>query len=152
MPLAQHFLDQYTREMRKTVEGFTPEARAYLEAHPFPGNVRELRNMVERAVILCQGRQVTSDNLHFEPGFLSDASQSIEEEIQAQPAGLSNQDTGLAEILSAVGGDSLNLAAFEKALLQEALLRSGGKQIQAAEFLGISRTSIRTRMTRHGLL
>ena len=44
LPLAQYFLSRYAKEMRKPIQGFAPEAVALLEAHPFPGNVRELNN------------------------------------------------------------------------------------------------------------
>ena len=118
LPLAEHFLDRYRREMRKPVEGFAPQAAALLLAHPFPGNVRELKNMVERAVILCRGERVTPDDLQFESPY-------------AIPSG---------------GTEVLNLEEAERRLIREALRRSGGNQAQAARLLGISRDALRRRM------
>ncbi|OGG46901.1 MAG: hypothetical protein A3F84_01120 [Candidatus Handelsmanbacteria bacterium RIFCSPLOWO2_12_FULL_64_10] len=118
LPLARHFLDRYRREMRRGVAGFTPEAEALLRPHPFPGNVRELRNTVERAVILCRGDRVTPDDLLFE---------------SPRPA-------------PPEGTDSLNIEEAERRLIREALRRSGGNQVQAARLLGISRDALRRRM------
>ena len=63
LPLAQYFLSRYAEEMRKSIRGFAPEAVALLEAYLFPGNVRELNNTIERAVILCRNGQVRADHL-----------------------------------------------------------------------------------------
>ncbi len=155
LPLAQHFLDRYTQEMRKPIEGFTPEAAAILEAHRFPGNVRELRNIVERAVILCRGRRVNADDLQFDPFVTPGADPSAGEGKQTTQAGslgvASDGAVDLAAVFAAIRGDSLNLAEIEKAVVQEALRRCGGKQVRATRLLGISRTSIRTRMDRYNL-
>ena len=63
LPLAQYFLSRYAEEMRKPIRGFAPEAVALLKAYPFPGNVRELNNTIERAAILCGNGQVRADHL-----------------------------------------------------------------------------------------
>jgi DNA-binding NtrC family response regulator len=64
--LARHFFARYARETRKSVEGFTPEAEMLLQNHPFPGNARELRNLVEQAVIFCRDRLIGPDDLKFQ--------------------------------------------------------------------------------------
>ena len=61
--LVGHFLRQLNAEHGKRVEGISAEALAALLRHPFPGNVRELQNIVERAVILCRGDEIGSDCL-----------------------------------------------------------------------------------------
>jgi len=131
LPLAEHFLQRYVREMRKPVGEFTPEAASLLEAHPFPGNVRELRNLVERAVILSQTDRVTPDNLEFDRSL---------------------HHTYLQHLISKVQTPDLNLAAIEKAVIRQALLRCGGNQVHAAELLGISRDALRRRMALYGLM
>ena len=146
LPLARHFLDRYAREARKPVEGFAPEAAALLQAHPFPGNVRELRNVVERAVILCQGRQVTPEDLQVRPPSLwHPAPQDSPEALT--PHGASDGPAPLS--LTHVEG--LNLEAIEKVAIQEALRRAGGNQAQAARLLGLSRMALHRRMRHHRL-
>lgn len=61
--LAQHFLQRYARDLRRNVANFEPSAQTALQQHPFHGNVRELRNVVERAVIQCQGGLLTAADL-----------------------------------------------------------------------------------------
>ena len=123
--LVKAFVEQYSQEMRKEVKGFSPAALEILTGLAFPGNVRELRNLVERAVILCKGGQVTPADL------------TMEQESQARPRA------------SAFG--DLDLGDMEKELIAEALQRTGGNQVRAAELLGISRDALRRRLARHGL-
>ena len=61
--IADHFLEKYTREMNKTIDGFSPEASAALRAYAWPGNVRELENVIERAVALESERSVEAATL-----------------------------------------------------------------------------------------
>lgn len=63
MVLAHRFLARYSAEAGKQVVGFTPEAEALIRAYPYPGNVRELQNVVERGVVLCRGQMVAADDL-----------------------------------------------------------------------------------------
>src|SRR5690606_15342837 len=61
--LAEHFLHRYATENEKDIKGFTEAAREALLAHPWPGNVRELMNMVEQAVVLCEGSEIDVQDL-----------------------------------------------------------------------------------------
>src|SRR5438093_6962749 len=61
--LVEHFLALYTREMKKDVKDWSPEAMDMLVRHPWSGNVRELQNCIERAVILCEGQTVKPEHL-----------------------------------------------------------------------------------------
>ena len=101
-------MPQYTGEMRKRIEGFAAETPQLLQTHSFRGNVRELRNIVERAVILCKGGTVTPEDLHFDP-----------------PGGGDPQ-----------GQDGIfNLAEIERGVISRALGQCGGNQVQAARLL-----------------
>ncbi|UCG93328.1 MAG: sigma 54-interacting transcriptional regulator [candidate division WOR-3 bacterium] len=64
--LAQFFLERYSKEMNKNVEGYTREAMRQFKEYFWPGNVRELQNVIERAVVLTKGRFVTAKDLGFE--------------------------------------------------------------------------------------
>ncbi|OGG44704.1 MAG: hypothetical protein A3F84_28790 [Candidatus Handelsmanbacteria bacterium RIFCSPLOWO2_12_FULL_64_10] len=142
--LAEHFLARYARELRKPIAGWTPEATALLKTHPFPGNVRELRNLVERAAILCRTDRVTPEDLEFAPA--PEAVLTPSEEVSGAT---SARAVGLAGFVRGASAADLNLSAAEKEFIQEALRRSGGSQVQAARLLGISRDALRRRMIQH---
>lgn len=139
--LADHFLDRYAREMRKPVRGFSPEAVALLQAHPFPGNVRELRNLVERAVILSSGDEVSAEDIRFD----------VARAASSGPLDPPPMCTGLDQALRRFPDRDLDLEDFQKAIVEEALRRAGGNQVRAAGMLGISRDALRRRMKRHGI-
>lgn len=132
--LAHHFLAQFSQEMRKPIVGFSDAALQALQAHAFLGNVRELRNVVERAMILCRHDEVQAGDLK-----LADTSFS---------------DTDIfvgAQTESIESHDDLCLETFEKNAIREALRRTDGNQHQAANLLGISRFAIKRRMNRYGI-
>ena len=122
MQLAAHFLMRYVSEIRKPVEGFSKEATRQLESHFYPGNVRELRNLVERAVIVSSSDEITPEDLEFDR----------RESQRAQES-------------------SLDLAENEKTLIVRALQQCGGNQVRAARVLGVSRDTLRRRIDRYGL-
>ena len=114
-----------------------------LEAHPFPGNVRELRNLVEHAVILCKDGWITRKEMRFEPSRVSRTDKTKEQE-----EGGSSDDTAsdLRGALRAVSEKGLNLSGIEAEAIREALRRTQGNQGQAAALLGLSRFALRRRM------
>ena len=146
LPLAQFFLDRYARELRKPVEGFTPQAEPLLETHAFPGNIRELRNLIERAVILCGDNRIGANDLRFDRREVSEGGMTKAGDLGAPPQGWD-----LRQTLRDCPPGGLNLAVFEEEILREALRRSNGNQVQAAKLLGISRDALRRRMLRHNL-
>jgi len=136
VPLAHHFLSRYTREMRKSITGFKDGAIERLEAHSFPGNVRELRNLIERATIFCTTGQIAEENFQFE--FYNSFS--------------AHQHLALSERQHIIGAVSnLNLDVFEADLIREALRRKKGNQVHAARVLGISRDALIRRMKRYDI-
>src|SRR5690606_5822007 len=70
--LVHHFLDKYTREMNKQVAGVSNGTMRSLLNHHWRGNVRELENVIERAVIFAEGRQISVEDLPFETNGISD--------------------------------------------------------------------------------
>ncbi|MBT4497833.1 MAG: sigma-54-dependent Fis family transcriptional regulator [Gemmatimonadetes bacterium] len=134
LPLARHFLERFGREMRKSIAGFGDRAQSLLAAHPFPGNVRELRNTVERAVILCREDRVGEAQLVFERA-------EGREEVSSAPA----------PVRQAEEGESLNLAEAEERLIRRALQSCAGNKAGAARLLGISRDALRRRVERYGI-
>ena len=140
--LARHFLADYARDLRKPLMRFSREAEDWLQQQMFPGNVRMLKNAVERAAILCDDGEVDAEDLGFDL-----VENSSITEISSMPA-----ESVVDQVVQSLSEKQMNLPAVEKALIQEALRRTGGNQAHAAEILGISRMVLRNRMKRCGLL
>ena len=136
LPLARHFIQRFSREMRREPIALHPEAEVCLARYPWPGNVRELRNVLERGLILAAGSELDVENLP--PEFRCKPERS---ELSAQVA------AGLALPASGV-----RLEDVERDLVRQALDATGGNQVRAARLLGISRDALRTRMKKYGFL
>jgi two-component system response regulator PilR (NtrC family) len=134
--LVQHFLDKYRRELGKDVSSLSPAAMEKILAHPFPGNVRELENLIERAVALARGPVLDVDVLPASVLERGTAARTPASAPAAPPAG-----ANLDEIL----------ASYERGLLTDALQRAGGVKKRAARLLGISFRSFRYRLEKLGL-
>ncbi len=124
--LAAHYVDAFSREFRKAVRGVTPEAMERLQRHGWPGNIRELRNVVERAVLLAETDRLGADQFPM---------------LATRPAasGFELPPTGV------------HLDELERDLVVQALARCGGNQTRAAALLGLNRDQIRYRIEKFGL-
>ncbi len=129
--LAEHFIEMYNKKNRKSVEGISREGLDKLMAHRFPGNIRELENIIERAVILSRGRLVTAADL---PEF--------EDQLP------DNDGTG-GELIPKDYNSQLR--AFEISLIQAGLEQAAGNQSEAARLLNISERRLRSRLDILGL-
>lgn len=125
--LVQHFVRKFS--MHEEPPAVTDRAMAALKRYSWPGNIRELENVVERAVILAAPRQIDLEHL---PQDIVGAQQVITEHF----------------ILPEYG---VNLDEVEKSLIRQALERTGGNQTKAANVLGISRPTLIYRMEKFGL-
>ncbi|MFQ5483894.1 MAG: sigma-54 interaction domain-containing protein, partial [Desulfobacterales bacterium] len=128
--LIGHLLRQANREFKKDVRGVTKDAEAMMLAYDWPGNVRELKNVIERAVILGDKNQIRIDNLPKE----------IVVNKKDDPAELE------------LSGKDLSLTGIEKKMIEEALKKTDGNQVQAARLLKLSRHAMRYRMKKYGFL
>jgi DNA-binding NtrC family response regulator len=143
LSLAEHFVAEFAGRLGKRFGRLGAEVRDALSAYDFPGNVRELKNVVERAVILAPGRELTLDLLP-ERVFATRRSASP---LSAEPATTARE--GALNIAFRPGTDTLD--ALERKLLEEALRMAGGKKSRAAALLGISRFSLMRRVEKHRL-
>ena len=121
-PLAAHFLRQHAERYRKKLTGFEPSAHEALMRHEFPGNVRELDHVIERAVLMSQGAQIKANDL-----------------------GLTNASDGSPRL------EEMSLDEVEAFLIKKALARNDGNARKAAEALGLSRSAFYRRLQHHGL-
>jgi len=143
LPLAQHFIRKYAeengREMSDTV---SPEVLALLEAYPFPGNVRELENIIERAVVIAPDDEITVDCLRPE---VIDPQLAVE--MMQKSEGTSD------EIDISNGVDFYDeVKKFEVDLIRRALARTGGHQSRAARLLGLNATTLNSKIKNHHIL
>ena len=120
--LAQHFLDFFAREMGREVPALNPAVLELLSAYAFPGNVRELKNIIERALIESSGGEIRPQHLCFQP----------------EVGGASS----LATMEISDSTVPLNLEQAERWLIRRAIARAGGNISEAARLLGINRTRI----------
>jgi two-component system response regulator PilR (NtrC family) len=130
--LVGYFVQRFSSELGKRLEGVDPEVMQAFERYAFPGNVRELENVMERAVTLARSERITLECL---PAVVLDP--------QSHPCRNSIPDAGLD--LEQVLGD------YERSLIRDALRRSGGVKKRAASLLGISFRSFRYRLEKLGL-
>ena len=119
--LVQHFVTRYAAETKKTVRGVTKEAMVLLTAQSWAGNVRELANVIERAVVLCTGDQIIPEDLAL-PGAVPAAS------ITFDPS-----SAGPGEYHERVN-------KYKQEIIKAALQQACGNQTKAAELLGLQRT------------
>ncbi len=116
--LADHFLRHFAREMKKNVKGFSPQAYQLLRDHDWPGNIRELKNIIERTVIYCQRDWAT-------------------------PVGL---DGGRTEGRNIADDKLVTLRKMESQYIKKVLLQTGNNKSKAARILDISRTTLREKL------
>jgi two-component system response regulator HydG len=124
LPLATHFLRRFASENDKKIEGFAPDAVERIVGYRWPGNVRELENVIERAVVLCEGAELTSKHL---------------------PAGVGPVTRGGVRIPGSTMGE------IERHAILTTLEACGGKTTQAAQMLDISVRKIQYKLHEYGV-
>jgi transcriptional regulator with PAS, ATPase and Fis domain len=132
IPLALYFLKKCGQELGKEGIGLSKEVGDLLSAHSWPGNIRELENVIERAVILCRGKVLS----------VQDLPRSLREQPPVQPA----RDETTRLLLR-----GMTLAALEEQCIRQALEQTNYNRLRASKLLGLSRTQLRTRMRKYGL-
>jgi len=135
--LANYFLAQYNKEYQRNVRGFSHEALELLHFYPWPGNIRELKNVIERVVLMESPDIIEPGHLNLGKGHL----------VKDYSTTTDKQGTIKIEIPP----DGFVLADLEKTIIKEALKKSGGNQTKAAALLHISRQTLRYRMKKYKL-
>ncbi|MFU8838394.1 MAG: sigma-54-dependent transcriptional regulator [Thiohalomonadaceae bacterium] len=132
--LARHFLAEYARQEGKQFDDFSPDAIAALLAYPFPGNVRELQNLLRRVVVLQSGGSISAAMLSL-PAATSSQSPGTVSNKPAHP-GSTGQQPPLAH------SGIRPLEEVERAYIEEAIALCGGSVIEAARQLGVSDSTL----------
>ena len=130
-PLIEHFLKKYSRENQKPVVSLSKEAKDLLMNYHYPGNIRELENIIERAVVLSRGDSITTQDLP-----LNLRESKVEDLMKEAAGGRSLRET---------------LEEIERLRITQALEKSHGVQTKAAEELGISERVLRYKMRKYGI-
>jgi two-component system response regulator AtoC len=134
------FVEEFNRAMGKNIVGVSGGALELMRRYHWPGNIRELRNVIERAMVLCDGHEIQPSHL---PAELSGGIPPL------NSLGRSGLHTALPP--EGVSLESL-VSQLEVHLIKDALAKTGGNQIEAAELLSISRDQLRYRMQKYGLV
>jgi len=124
-PLMDFFAKRYAGRYKKNIKGFTRESRDQLIKYDYPGNVRELENMIERSIVLARGDYITLDDI----------------------PNLSESNAAPAE-----GGIRETVGVMEKQMITEALVKADWVQTKAASFLGISERMLRYKMKKYAIV
>ena len=131
--LAAHFLKKFSEENASPVKGFTADAIDYLTAFEWPGNVRQLENVVERCVVMAGDVMIRVDDL---PPEIRDEETQFKSAVDLLPARLNLADT---------------LEKIEAALVRRALIRTNFVQVKAADMLGISKSLLQYKLKKYKL-
>ncbi|MBI3270556.1 MAG: sigma 54-interacting transcriptional regulator [Planctomycetes bacterium] len=145
--LAEHYLRKFAQENGRTAPTLSPELLKKLEGWSWPGNIRELRNVMERALVLCEKSSIDADDLpmNIRGGH-----------VPALPGGGGAHGAGVGSGAPAAVSDAdMSLSAaverVERELIQRALDRARGKKIEAARLLQISRPTLDKKLKEYGL-
>ncbi len=123
--LTDHYLNEYKRKYQKPNLEINKQAMDKLSAYGWPGNIRELRHIIERAVIMCEGRKIDADDI-----------------ILSEPR---KQDSGIAL------DQNMTLEEVEEKLIRMAMKKHQGNVSKAASELGLTRTSLYRRLQKYGI-
>lgn len=129
--LAAHIVSRYNRQMGMRITGFTPDALEALKNHPFYGNVRELENVIERAMIFADGTVIGVDDLDLRSSMIKKDGERADE--------------------GAVFHEALSLRDIERSAIINALHRWEGNRTRAAEELGISRRTLISKIAEYSI-
>ena len=133
LPISKHFLLQYQQKFKKNFTGFSPKAALALKAHPWRGNVRELRNIIERAALICEEALIDVNDLGL--GKSAGLGQEKNGNHFSPIPDLSHEGIDFPEVM----------AAIEAKYFEKALTLAQGNESRAARLLNLSRDTFRYR-------
>lgn len=144
--LIDYFLDKYARQLKKERISFSPEAKKSLENYYWPGNIRELENVIKRAIVLSKGNIINEEMI----------AEEFQQTREAQGDQSSPTGNSMLDLESAIEKHEGSIhekvmEVTEKNLITEVLQKTGGNQVKASKMLGISRMMLRNRIDKYGI-
>lgn len=131
--LIHHFINEFNAEFKKKIKGVSDEAMQAMTTYSWPGNIRELKNVIERAMLLGTGNIITLEDLPVELRSLGGNAQYWNDEAFKLPT------------------EGIDLKEMEKSLVLQALRRCGGNKSKAAKLLKLTRDQMRYRIRKYRL-
>jgi PAS domain S-box-containing protein len=146
--LMEHFLNHFKKEFKKNIKGFSPQTIEILTTFPYPGNVRELRNIVEYACNICPEGTIQPDHL---PEYLKEHPLDFPTpEARADSTDIVQGKT--RPFMRKLADEALDWRHMERRMISEALLQSRGNRTKAAALLGWGRSTLWRKMKQYGLI
>ena len=163
--IVHYFLHRHREALSSQAQSISQKAMDAICAHDWPGNIRQLENVVRRAMVLCNGSIVSTDHLDFGPATqayiapetvavapMPSALPTISMPVQSSPQASStdlDMDNIIDRLLSS--GKASLIEDMERLLIGRALEKLNGNQLQTAKLLGITRNTLRSRIEKYGL-
>jgi two-component system response regulator AtoC len=135
LPLALDIIQHFNKELKKNFVGLTPAAAELLQNYSWPGNIRELRNVIERTMILCKESEIGEENLP--------------EEICDHREEPPHEQLSSSLDVSPTGDQFVSLKELEDRYIDEVLVATGQNKTHAARILGIHPTSLLRRLKKN---
>jgi DNA-binding NtrC family response regulator len=148
LPLAEHFLRAYCKRMNRPAVTLSVTAVSTLLAHSWPGNIRELENLIQFALVMSSGPEIQPEHLKVREWSTPDAPVTAAVQASSDPL-----DVIASQLRRAFLNPTDTLYDdLERLIVTETYQHCGSNQVQSAALLGISRNVLRTLLKRHGLL
>jgi len=150
--LVAHIIKKFNERLKKTITGIADDALAVLEGHAWPGNIRELENVLERTILFTKGDRIERADLQLASPAAPELPRTTTNESQPMPAVADGADDDGAEVSGSLkDAVRAETARVERELIVKALDETGGNVTQAARLLKISRKSLQMKMKEFGL-
>jgi len=144
--LLDHFLNMLNSRFGKKISGFSKKALEILKTYAYPGNVRELQNIIEYAVNICQEREILPQHL---PTYLTEP--SVDTPEAASDGGVPTSPTVSGVDTSKLQSEGRTWADVERRMIMDVLVKTGGRRNKAAEILGWGRSTLWRKMKQYGI-
>jgi sigma-54-specific transcriptional regulator len=167
LPLAQHFIEIYSAKMKTTDISLAADAKMALLAYEWPGNIRELENVIHYALIVCQERKIRADDLRLVGALHRNSGTATQQAMATAPAAPVDAPAlaapehtivSMHQRLQALFGELIKadspglFDSVEESLIRTVFIHCHQNQVQSARVLGVSRNILRTHLKRVGLI
>jgi DNA-binding NtrC family response regulator len=149
--LVTHIIKKFNERLKKQITGIADDALAALETHAWPGNIRELENVLERTILFTKGDRIERADLQLAASGAPEPPRTVTNDSQTMPVIVDDVEDGGEVSGSLKDAVRAETARVERELIVKALDETGGNVTQAARLLKISRKSLQMKMKEFGL-